>query len=487
MASAHATPDLIPRAASAAFRRGKPLALGRMAGQAALIIALLLVNKAYLPGNLLFFGVLLLMVSASPEKAFKALTIGFLGLVANQWIVPKSAVWTIARFILPMACLVRFGFDLGALRLSLFRRGYFLALIIFIAVAGSLSLLTGYFVEIALLKLLNFALATSAMFAGAAVLRQRNKDLAEWFVTLAAVTVVLGVGSIVLGIGRNMRGLGAVAPTFNGPFYHSNCLGPLAAMMVIYLACVVIFANYRNRWVCVVLAGCLVYFMVLTQSRTSFGALFVGLLTTIGLTFVMARRGYVRLRMNMSRFVLVGGVAMAAVGLLIADMASGNTVTKAVVAFANKGGAIEELSIDQVLSSRKAIVQLSWNNFLQSPLIGIGFEVSTSDFFRQNASLFYAPIEKGFLPVAVLEETGLIGTFFFVVFLVAYLGYLARRLNIPGIAMFVTFLAVNCGEAMFFAVGGHGGFGWLWFIGGMMLGDVCVEPIHRLAPKSLTP
>jgi hypothetical protein len=486
MATAHAVTDFFPRGASAAFRRNQPLALGRMAGQATLVIALLLVNQADVLGNVIFFGVLAAMIATSPERAFKALTIGFLGLVANQAIVPKTPLWTIARFLVPMACLVRFGLDLQALRFSLFRQGYFIALTAFVVVAGCLSLLTGYFVEIAILKLLNFALATSAMIAGAELLRQRKKDLVEWYVTLALVTVVLGFGSIALGIGRNMRGIGTFASTFNGPFYHSNCLGPLAAMMVVYLACVVIFGKYRNRWICLFLAACLVYFMALTQSRTSFVALFVGLLTTIGLTFVIARRGYIRLRMNVSRFALVGGLAMAAVGGVLLDMSTGNSVTKAVVAFANKGGRTEEFDVDQALSSRKAIVELSWQNFLHSPLIGIGFEVSTSEFFRQNATLFYAPIEKGFLPVAVLEETGVIGTFFFVVFLLGYLRHLARRLNIPGIALFLTFLAVNCGEAMFFAVGGHGAVGWLWFLGGMMLGDVCVEQIKRPAARSVT-
>lgn len=481
MATAYARTDFPSLTASGAVRQTSPLALERMAGHAMLVIALLLVNRAGVPGSVIFFGVLLFMISRSPETAFKALTIGFLGLVANQAIVPKTPLWTLARFLLPMACLVRFGLDLGALRLSLFRKGYYVALAVFIAVSGCLSVLTGYFVGIALLKLLNFALATSAMFAGVLVLRQRQKDLAEWYVTLAVVTVVLGFGSIVLGVGRNMRGEGIFVSTFNGPFYHSNCLGPFAAMMVIYLACVVIFGKYRNRWVCLVLAACLIYFMVLTQSRTSFGALFIGLLATIGLTFIMARRGYVRLRMNISRFILVGGLGTAAIGGVLVDMATGNTVTKSIAAFANKGGGSEEFDIDQALSSRRGVVQVSWNNFLQSPLIGIGFEVSTSEYFQRNASLFSAPIEKGFLPVAVLEETGLIGTFFFVVFLLAYLGHLAKRLNIPGIAMFLTFLAVNCGESMFFAVGGHGGFGWLWFLGGMMLGEFCVEQIPRRA------
>lgn len=458
----------------------RPLALGRMAVQAALIIALLLVNKAAIPGNLAFFAVLLVLIATSPELAFKALTIGFLGLVSNQEIVPKTPVWTFARLLLPMICLARFSFDLQGLRTGLSKYLYFRALVLFVIVAALLSIMTQYFVEIALLKLFNFTVATTAMLAGAEVLRARKSDLAEWYVTLCIATVLLGFGSIVTGIGYNMRGTGTFSSTFNGPFYHSNCLGPLAAMMVVYLACVALFGAYRNRWVCLLLAGGLVYFMVLTRSRTSFASMAVGVLTVVGFSFVLVRRRLIRLHMNLSRPALVCVLTAAVTAGILFDAVSGNRFAEAAIAFANKGGKSEEFDLNQVLSSRQAVVGASWENFLASPLIGIGFEVAKTDYFVQNASLFYAPIEKGFLPVAVLEETGVVGAFFFVLFLLAYLGYLAGQLNIPGIAMFVTFLAVNCGEAMFFAMGGHGGFGWLWFVGGMMLGTFSVE---RIAPQ----
>lgn len=457
------------------LRPGLPLNVSRITIYSAAVIALLFVTKAGEAGNVVFFGILVAMVVQSPELAFKAMTIGFLGLVSNQAIVPKTPLWTVARFLIPMVCLARFSLDLQSLRYSLFRYGYFKALMAFIAVAAVLSILTQYFVEIALLKLLNFGIATTALLAGAQVLRIRRSDLAEWFVVICFITVALGFGSLATGIGYNMRGSGSSVSAFNGGMYHSNCLGPLSAMMAVYLVCVALFGKYRNRWLCVGLAGCVVYFMALTQSRTSFASLFMGILTAVGLSFILVRRRFIRLRVNTSRFALLGGLAAAGVAVVLADAAMGNVITKAVVAFANKGGGAEQFDITQALSSRQALIDLSWQNFLASPWIGIGFEVATTEFFRRNASLFYAPIEKGFLPVAILEETGLIGTFFFVIFLLAYLRYLARNVNIPGIALFVTFLIVNCGEAMLFAVGGHGGFGWLLCVGGAMLGDFCVE------------
>ncbi len=461
---------------------GRPLSLTRMGIFAVAIIALLLVNKAGIPGNAVFFTVLIGMIFKSPEWALRAFTIGFLGLVANQAIVQKTVFWTPARFVIPAICLLRFALDLQTLRYGLLRDTYMKALAAFVVVAAVLSILTGYFVPIALLKLVNFTIGSVAILSSVKVMQLRRSDMTEWYVTIILATVLLGLASIPLGIGNNFRGVGTVAKYFNGPFYHSNCLGPMAAMMTVYLACVVVFGKYRNKWVCLMMIGCLCYFMYLTKSRTSFAATAIGVAMLIALSFVFVRRGHIRLRMQVARMTLIGGVVVACLGVVIADMATFGSLTRQVVGFANKGGGVEQLDLEQALSSRKDVVAFGWQNFLDSPLIGIGFEVSKAQFFVDNATLTYAPIEKGFLPVAVLEETGIIGTFFFVVFLVSYTGYLGKHLNVPGLAMFLTFLAVNCGESMFFALGGHGAFGWLLFTAGAQLGDQCVETVRPLRP-----
>ena len=459
-----------------AFRSLSPL---RMGLSALLIIAFLLVNKAGTAGTVVFFVALLGMVVKSPEWALRAFTIAFLGLLANQAIVQKTPLWTFARFIIPAACLVRFALDLQVSRYRLLRDGYMKALTAFVAIAAVLSILTGYFVPVALLKLVNFTIASIAIFASAKVMQLRRTDMTEWYVTIILAVVLLGLASIPLGIGNNFRGVGTVTTYFNGPFYHSNCLGPMAALMIVYLACVIVFGAYRNKWVCLALAGSLGYFMYLTKSRTSFAATAIGIAVLVGLSFMLVRRGSIRLRMRVSRLTLVGGLAATCLGVVAADLATSGSLTRQVIGLANKGGKSEELDIAQVLSSRQDVIAFGWQNFLDSPLIGIGFEVSKTQFFIDNATLLYAPIEKGFLPVAVLEETGLIGGSFFLLFLLTYMRYLGKGLNVPGLAMFLTFLAVNCGESMFFALGGHGAFGWLLFTAGAQLGDHCVE---RLGP-----
>jgi len=453
------------------------------------IIALLLVNKLGVVGNMIFFATLVVMIVSSPEMAFRALTLCLLGLISNQAVVLKGPLWTYARLLIPALCFARFFVDLAKMRQPVLRPRYMAALMAFIIVAGILSVITNYFVYIALLKLVNFTIGSFAMLFGARVITLRRTDMTPWLVAVTLAVVLIGFASLPLEIGYNFRGdIERANGLFNGPFYHSNTLGPLSAMMALLMACVVVFGPYRNRWLCVVLGASLLFFMLLTRSRTGFGTFAIGFLVLVISTLVLHRRGLLRLRMRVSRFALVGCLILGGVFALGYDVATDQKLTRAVVSFAQKGKQTEELSMKNVLASRQGLINYMWENFLASPWIGIGFEVSKHPYFQQNATLFNAPIEKGFLPVAVLEETGIIGTTFFVLFLLAFALNLARNLNVPGLTMFLAFLVVNCGEAMFFSLGGHGAFGWLLMMGGMMFGQQCVvrmEPRERVVEKAL--
>jgi len=262
----------------------------------------------------------------------------------------------------------------------------------------------------------------------------------------------------------------------------------MSALMALLMGCVYVFGPYRNRWIAATLVPCLVYFMRLTGSRTGFGGLIAGVAVLLMTSFFLQRRGLIKLRMRVTRTALISSLIIGLALGLAYDVATNKSLSQAIIKFAQKGKATESLSVDDLLSSRQGLIDLMWANFLQSPWIGIGFEVSTHPYFIANATLFNAPIEKGFLPVAILEETGIIGTTFFVLFLTALTVSLARDLNVPGLAMVYAFLVINCGEAMFFSFGGHGGYGWLLITAGIMFGQHCViktQPLARRAEASL--
>lgn len=479
MATATLSPDLPAEqlVRGAARMAAVPaLCVSRILFQAMLIIPFLLINKAGAVGNIIFFAGIAALVVRGREWPLKALTLMVLGLICNQWYVPKSPIWTIARFCIPPLVLIWSMTDMTRLKISLLQRRYYLWHVLFIVVSAILSIMTGYFVRIALLKILNYAIGTTAILAQVAIQRARRRDLTEWFVTLIVVIVILGFASLPLGIAYNAKHLGEGGPKyyFNGPFYHSNTMGPFAALIALYLSSVYLFGAYRNRWICGALILSLVYFMRLSQSRTSFAALLAGLSVVLALTFLLRRRRQILLRLNLRRSTLIAGAVAFAAALALVDVATDGQLSKSAIKFINKGPDREEVSLEQVLSSRQGRIEMSWANFQQSPLIGIGFELSTEQWFQENASIFYAPVEKGFLPTAVLEQSGIIGAVFFVATLIAMIGYLASTMNVPGLVMFIGFLIVNCGEVMYFSVAGHGAFGWLMVAAGILLGDFAV-------------
>ena len=123
------------------------------------------------------------------------------------------------------------------------------------------------------------------------------------------------------------------------------------------------------------------------------------------------------------------------------------------------------------------------NNFLENPIHGIGFQVAKTAFFVQNATWFTAPMEKGFLPTAILEEGGVLGATAFVVFVMSLLVGWMRERNIPATIIFLGFLITNFGEVTIFSMGGSGAFGWMMVGAATMLGDNCWRPLGgRSAP-----
>jgi hypothetical protein len=107
-----------------------------------------------------------------------------------------------------------------------------------------------------------------------------------------------------------------------------------------------------------------------------------------------------------------------------------------------------------------------WRNFLNSPWLGNGFGVYPDGKFPSGVVMFAgipisAPIEKGFLPTAILEEGGIVGAACLAL-LIAWIGRRAwRAQDLRWRAMFVACLGVNIGECVFLSPGGIGILNWL--------------------------
>jgi len=443
--------------------------------KALLILAFLLVNKLGAGGSAVFFLVLFAMSFRSPEAAFLSFLIGMVGLATNFSIVPKNLVWTPLRLVLPFLAMFRFAFDLSHQRKSLFADGWYLALCVFVGVAALCSMAGGYYVEISMLKLVTFTTGMSAVFAGVKVLQSRRYDLGEWMIAVVAVIVLNGVLAIATGTAYRIPVPGEPVTLsssfFKGPFYHANLAGPYCALAAVLLFCFWLTVNRRGTWVAIVLAVPLMYFVWLSRSRTGLVSLIFGIASAFLFAGIAPSLQTWRRRLGRRRTqVMVMGLVAVCL-LAVGDVATG-VVSKSIREFVVKyNKSATTIEVEDVMSSRASIITQQWETFLRNPLTGIGFQVADTEYFRRNATLFSAPVEKGFLPTGLLEEVGLLGTSTFALFIGLLALSLVLARNGPGLVMLLTYLVTNLGEMTIFAFGGAGGMGWLFVAMGILIGN----------------
>jgi hypothetical protein len=441
-----------------------------------LIITFLIgINKAGIAGNAVFYCVICVMAITSSQNAFKALSIGVLALVTNTFFVEKTVVFNVGRFALLLACFARIYYDVnrnGGIKVY---RGTIIALATFVIVAGILSVINNYYLTVSLLKLANFAIGLYIIFGGVEILKRTNGEITCWMVSITLFVAIIGVASLALGVGYNAKAIEGVASSFfNGPFYHSNTLGPLAGMMVVYLLALACFTPYRLKWITWPIVIILFMFILMTKSRTAT----ISCLAATGVMFAAAwmlpNRNGLSIRFNISGAKLALGGFVFAMLILLGFAAKAEQIKEVVQSFIVKNEGAAGFYVDEILASRQGQIDMTLYNFTSSPLIGIGFGTATTRQFQEDATWYSAPTEKGNLVLALLEETGVLGFLSFVVFLAIFVVTLWKNLNVVAIGVFSVFLIINMGEMMFFSFGGHGAYAWIFVGAALALGDRCV-------------
>ena len=141
------------------------------------------------------------------------------------------------------------------------------------------------------------------------------------------------------------------------------------------------------------------------------------------------------------------------------------SVATQVAEFVRKGE--DNVTIGEAFEgSRGAGIEGQWRNFLDHPVSGIGFGVSLNPSFQPiiepvTGLPLSASVEKGFLPSAILEETGIIGTACLLLFLTALIFHGLPKTDLAIAWVLMTSVAVNVGEMVFFSANGLGLYIWL--------------------------
>jgi hypothetical protein len=309
------------------------------------------------------------------------------------------------------------------------------------------------------LKVTSFTLGVGVTATALYRTRHLRDYWLSWLFTLGVFILLVSVPFLGLGPGYATNGVG-----FQGILTHPQTFGPVAAAITALLTGLYFFRE-RTPWLVLLCVGLGWVTVYLSLARTALLAVLLagGIVAALGFT-LKPETWAQDLRRALGRpVVMVGLLAALTLGAL-----QWTTIQSSVESFLAKRGG--DASLVQALErSRGGLMSQSMANFWKQPLTGIGFGAPSDPVgFAQSLERgpfgipISASVEKGFMPTAVLEETGVVGAFFTVVLL----GFLfIPVLQHPDPTLFwvmTTCLFVNFGEMVFFSVGGMGFF--LWFV-----------------------
>jgi hypothetical protein len=393
---------------------------------------------------------LLLWALRGPAAAMQSLSLFVVVRSFNPSLAAHGALGGTLGWALPLIVSVRLLPLLTAQSMRLLAPLWF-----FCVVAALLSILASPAVAVSLMKTATLALITSGVVAGCQRLTPtETRSIGTWLRTLAIVVAGLSLMTLVRPGIAHLPGSGLL----NGVLNQSQALGaflaPFAAASLTQWTLARRSATTINVAIWAAILGC----TLLTLSRTA------AIATIMGFAFaVLGGRAADRRTTGADVRRALGLVVLLAFGLLIVELATGS-VLRGLASFALKGG---QGSVGEAFeASRGGLVATQLRNFMASPWIGNGFGVFADGVFPAGIKTFMgipvsAPVEKGVLPTAVLEETGILGFLCFAYLIYALVSGVWRRAPHPVVAMLIACLFVNLGEAVLLSPGGFGLHVWL--------------------------
>ncbi len=361
----------------------------------------------------------------------------------------------------------------------------------------------GWAPVVSYLKIINFTVFLFGIWFGVQGVARHEREAIRLRAVLLALVMFLIVGSIALlpfpGIStlngliasREMADIDAVnamvvetmasgdKTLFCGVMNQSQALAPLLSCAWAWVLCDCLFVERKIKWPHLALIICALPLLYKTRSRGAILCLFVVVMLVC---FYLPRKLELGVRARKwLRPVLLGGAALGAVVIVVAEMQNG-AISKWIRKTNDVEGDNRTLQ-EAVTASRQKLVDMCMADFKNSPVIGKGFQVAW--YTKQNLNgngviVLSSPIEKGILPIMILGETGVVGAVIFAGFLWAFVAGCSRRRFFITIALMAVLLATNIGEATFFSPGGIGGIEWvLCIVGGysedMLLASRCAN------------
>lgn len=384
--------------------------------------------------------------------AIQALALSWFFTMLNPALAPDASMASIGRYLVIIAaavsvawCGTKSSSRFSIKRLSLFT--LFLGMLMLVH-----SLLFSSVVDVSVLKVVAWVLVVLTLLSAwqGLVVVQR----VALFVQLQSGLVLLLLLSLPLlaipGIGYLRNGTG-----FQGVLNHPQAFGPTVALVGVLVGGRML-SERKPAWRDIALLGLCFVMVVLSEARTAGLAMVLGLVGSILFSNVFA--GVPRRRMMpgllSQRFQTV--LLLTVAGVIVAGPLLAGKMSTYLFKHSNASSLIAAAD-----ASRGALVEKMFVNIQNNPWTGIGFGIASEPAYMeverdQVLGLpLSAPVEKGVMPIAIVEELGVFGA-------LAVLGWLLLVLHsgaqagVQQFAVLITLVLVNFGESMVFSVGGMG-------------------------------
>ena len=340
------------------------------------------------------------------------------------------------------------------------------------------AFLVSYIPAVSVLKIVTFYMGLATIMTAFYRTPHLRNYWFSWFFTLAMFIILASVPLFGFPYGYRKTGTG-----FQGILSHPQTYGIVAAIITALFTGLILFNNKRSNLL--VFAALLGWVGIFTsQARTSLLATVVGLLLSICIGSLLNDkwRSAVGNAFSGSKILVVVVTALSVAILM------GPAIQDGVKKFLLKDDGDASV-VASLQDSRGGLIELSMQNFYGQPITGIGFGVpSDPSRLHIKTGPFGLPtgasVEKGFMPSAVLEETGLAGAFLILYIIFSLFRPVLRHGGMTILWVMLVCLIVNGGEMVFFAIGGGTG-AYLW----LMLGfcHFFVDPSLVTPPEPRKP
>ena len=400
-----------------------------------------------------FFLGLAIHAARGSKQTIEAFTFLMLTIIGHSELMPTNA--GLFRWVVLFSGLLRLLWD------STQDRGLRSPVVYAIAVATlawiPINLVGSFMPTLSVLKVVAFGVGGFTIFGCFERTAHLRHHWQLWFIAFAIVIVI---GSLVVlptdfGYERTVRG-------YQGILRHPQMLGPVAAVLAAWFSGLLATGRGAPRLL-LPLAAAAYMLLLLSAART-------GLLAGLG-GFALATLFGILLRgqrLISPAYLMSPGAVLTLLLALAYLVGFSNQAEAFFTDFVNKGQEAESATelFEQARGSR---MQLSLDNFASSPFIGVGFgtpsdvdrSLEDRSVDRVGGVVVSASSEKGFMPTAVLEETGLLGAALVLVMLSLIFLPIHAHGSFETIWMAWAALLMNVGAAVLFSLGGLGFFLWM--------------------------